>query len=239
MSPLTTSPLDTKIGDLVLEQPAAMRLFEGLNIDYCCGGHRTLAEACRVSDQDPEAVLLQLAALEAGAAAPTDPKVWADAPLSDLVAHIEATHHVFTRTELARVAPLMAKVAQVHGENHPELARLEQCFQAMHADLIPHLEKEEQILFPYIRAMEQPSGPGGSCFGSVANPVNAMQAEHEAVGDLLREVRILTHDYTPPADGCASFRSLYMGLQQLEEDLHLHIYLESHLLFPRAVALEG
>ena len=230
--------LNVKIGDLVLELPAAMRVFEGLNIDYCCGGHRSLSEACALAGQDPSLVLRSLEGLEA-APAPTDPKLWLEAPLTELVAHIETTHHTFTREELARVAPLMEKVARVHGANHPELACLEECFLAMQADLIPHLAKEELILFPYIRGLESPAGPAEACFGTVANPVRAMQAEHEAVGDILREIRILTHDFTPPADGCASYRSLFLGLQSLEEDLHLHIYLESHLLFPRAITLEG
>ena len=227
-----------KIGDMVLEVPASMRVFEDLNIDYCCGGHRSLTEACALAGQPVAEVILRLEALQAGATAPTNPKVWVEAPLTELVAHIEATHHTFTRDELARVAPLMEKVARVHGENHRELARLQQCFQAMQADLLPHLEKEEQILFPFIRGMGRTMESCEACFGTVANPVRAMQAEHEAVGDILREIRILTQDFTPPADACGSYRSLLMGLQQLEADLHLHIYLESHILFPRAVALE-
>ena len=228
----------TRIGDIVLEYPATMRIFEELNVDYCCGGHRSLADACAHAGSPLPAVLARLEGLEALAPAASDPGVWLTAPLTDLIAHIEATHHVFTRSELARVAPLMAKVLQVHGAHHPELARIAQCFEAMEADLGPHLEKEEQILFPFVRAMEAGTR-APSCFGTVQNPIRAMQSEHEQVGDILRELRTLTHDYTPPEDACASFRSLYLGLQSLEEDLHLHIYLESHLLFPRAVALEA
>ncbi len=78
-----------------------------------------------------------------------------------------------------------------------------------------------------------------ACFGSVQGPIGAMQEEHEQAGEILRSLKALTSDYTPPEDACGSYRSLYMGLQALEEDLHLHIYLESHLLFPRAIALEA
>ena len=228
----------TKIGDIVLDFPTTMRVFEALNVDYCCGGHRSLAEACAHAGKALPEVLLQLQSLELSAPANSDPKVWQTAPLSELIAHIVATHHLFTRTELQRVAPLMAKVLQVHGGQHPELARIAQCFQAMASDLGPHLDKEEQILFPYIRSLESGQAPAECCFGTVQNPIRAMQNEHEQVGDLLREVRTLSHDFTPPEDACASFRSLFMGLRSLENDLHLHIYLESHLLFPRAIALE-
>lgn len=228
----------TRIGDVVLEMPATMRVFEELNVDYCCGGHRSLAEACVHAGKELTEVLAKLDALQTSAPTPTDPKKWQDAPLVDLIAHIENQHHTFTRSELERVAPLMEKVLKVHGDHHPELVRIAQCFEAMHSDLMPHLGKEEQILFPFIRSLESGRPSADSCFGSVQNPIKAMQNEHEQVGDILRELRDLTHDYTPPEDACGSYRSLFMGLQNLEEDLHLHIYLESHLLFPRAIALE-
>jgi regulator of cell morphogenesis and NO signaling len=228
----------TRIGDLVLRNPATMRVFEALNVDYCCGGHRTLAEACAHAGRDLKEVLAGLEG--AGAPAPTsaDPGVWEQAPLADLIAHIEATHHAFTRAELQRVAPLMAKVLGVHGDRHPELARIDQCFHAMDSDLRPHLDKEEQILFPYIRHLET-GQKASSCFGTIQNPIRAMQNEHEQVGDILRELRTLTRGYTAPDDACGSFQSLYLGLRSLEEDLHLHIYLESHILFPRAIELEA
>ena len=230
--------VQTRIGDIVLEAPATMRIFEALNIDYCCGGQRTLAAACAHAGRDLQEVQEQLAALPPAVSAPADPRVWQWAPLTQLMDHIEATHHAFTRSELARVAPLMAKVLKVHGEHHPELVRIAQCFQAMDSDLRPHLDKEEQILFPFVRNLEAGRRVTDCCFGTVQNPIRAMQNEHEQVGDILRELRTLTRDFTPPEDACASYRSLLMGLQNLEEDLHLHIYLESHLLFPRAIELE-
>ena len=214
----------TRIGDIVLAFPATMRTFERLNVDYCCGGQRSLADACAHAGASLPEVM---ARLEEAQPEPlgVDPGSWQSASLTALIAHIEATHHAFTRSELARVAPLMAKVLQVHGGHHPELARIAQCFAAMEADLGPHLEKEEQILFPFVRAMEAGT-PAAACFGTVQNPIRAMQSEHEQVGDILRELRTLTRDYTPPEDACASFRSLYLGLQSLEEDLHLHLLLD-------------
>ncbi len=228
----------TRIGDIVLENPGTMRLFESRNIDYCCGGHRSLAEACAQAGVAVEEMLPRLAELEAPAAAPLDPATLAAGSLTDLIAHIEATHHTFTRDELGRVAPLMEKVARVHGPNHPELVRVGRLFESLRADLMPHLEKEEQILFPYIRKLEAGASTCDACFGTVRGPIAVMQSEHEAAGEILREIRELTHDFTLPEDACGSFRSLYLGLRSLEEDLHLHIYLESHILFPNATALE-
>jgi len=228
----------TKIGDVVLDMPESMRLFEKLDLDYCCGGHRTLEQVCGQAKLNVDDVIGMVASLRSPAKSETDPKAWATATLGDLISHIEAKHHSFTRDELNRVAPLMEKVLRVHGDRHPELARISECLVNLYDDLMPHLQKEEQILFPYIRSLEGGAGATEACFGSVQGPIGAMQAEHEQAGELLREIKSLTCDHTPPEDACGSFQSLYMGLKALEEDLHLHIYLESHLLFPRAIDLE-
>jgi regulator of cell morphogenesis and NO signaling len=242
MSDQTTNPTtfdpNARIGDLVLAAPASMRVFESLNIDYCCGGHRSLADACARAGQDLLDVLPLLETLPAADTGEEGPGKWQDAPLAELVDHIESTHHVFTRSELARVAPLMEKVLHVHGEHHPELDRIAGLFGALAADLLPHLEKEEQILFPFIRGLAAGDEGPRHC-GSVQNPIRVMTSEHEAAGEILFELRELTQDYTPPEDACGSFRSLYMGLAALEADLHRHIYLENHILFPKAIALEG
>ncbi|WP_306590136.1 iron-sulfur cluster repair di-iron protein [Geothrix sp. 21YS21S-4] len=230
--------LDIKVGELVMARPEAMRYFEGLGIDYCCGGHRTLAEACRAAGQAPEAVLKGLEALELPMAGVPSLRDWKAASLTDLIGHIIATHHEYLRTELPRLDVLMAKVLAVHQERHPELARVGEIFRALAGDLMPHLIKEEQILFPYIQRMEKGEA-GSSCFGSVQSPIRVMEMEHEAVGGLLAELRELTSAYAVPADGCATFRALYDGLETLERDLHLHIYLENQVLHPRAAALEA
>jgi len=234
---MTFTP-QTRIGDIVLELPAAMRLFEKHNIEYCCGGQRSLAEACAHAGRNVEAILPGLAGLQIEAAAPLDPKVLAQGTLTALIEHIVAKHHTFTRDELNRVAPLMDKVARVHGDHHPELNRVKVLFTALYDDLMPHLEKEEQILFPFIRNLEAGLKGCDTCFDSVRGPIAVMQSEHEQAGDLLRKIRDLTGAFTVPADGCGSYQSLYMGLRNLEEDLHLHIYLESHILFPKAAELE-
>src|SRR5512133_653764 len=219
--------LNTKVGELVLARPETMRYFERLGIDYCCGGHRSLEEACRVANQAPADILAGLETLEPFMAG-----------LADLTRHIVATHHDYLREEMPRLEFLLEKVLRAHGERHPELARVGELYRALVADLMPHMMKEEQILFPFIGQLEQGLS-GSSCFGTVQSPIRVMELEHEAVGALLVELRELTGAYTVPADGCATFRALYEGFETLEQDLHLHIYLENQILHPRAVALES
>ena len=230
--------LQTKVGELVKTWPAAMRYFEGVGIDYCCGGHRSLAEACSAAGVAPEAVLQVLGGLQAPEAGGPSAGDWEKASLTDLTEHLKASHHAYLRSELPRLDKLVTKVLEVHGEKHAEVEKIYAVFQALQADLMPHLMKEEQILFPFIQGMEQGQA-GGACFGTVQSPIRVMEAEHEAVGAMLADLRALTNGYQAPADGCATFQALYLGLAELEADTHLHIYLENQILHPRALAMEA
>ncbi len=226
------------IAQLAIANPSAIPALERLGIDYCCGGSATVGEACRRAGVDPK----ELAALIGSSEVPTA-RGWEKKPLSELVRFILDTHHVFTREAISSLPPLAAKVRARHGEAHPETRRVETLVLQLAADLAPHLQKEEQVLFPYILSLEEAAQTGTepppSCFGTVRNPIRMMMMEHDAAGDLLRELRATTSSYAAPADACTSFQALYAGLVKLEEDLHRHIHLENNVLFPRALDLEA
>jgi regulator of cell morphogenesis and NO signaling len=158
---------------------------------------------------------------------------------AQLVDHLEATHHRYLHGELPRLAALARKVEGVHGDRHPELRRVASTFTELHADLEPHLMKEERVLFPMIRELAgATTAPSFHC-GSVDNPIRMMLLEHDRAGELLLELRDLTNGYQPPADGCASYQALYRGLEELEADTHLHVHKENNVLFPAVLALEA
>jgi regulator of cell morphogenesis and NO signaling len=166
-------------------------------------------------------------------------RAWEKEPLAALVRFILDTHHVYTREAIASLPPLAVKVRGRHGEAHPETRRVETLVTRLVADLAPHMQKEEQILFPYIVALEETGGrPPASCFGTVRNPIRMMMAEHEAAVGILAELRAVTAGHALPPDVDTSFQALYAGLTQLEGDLHRHIHLENTILFPRAIEME-
>ena len=231
------------VRDLALEIPAATRIFEQLGIDYCCGGGQTLERACQTAKVPLDQVLKSLEAAGPAANQSQAGRDWQTAPLSELVAHIRATHHEYVRDEVRRLGPLFDKVANAHGANHPELAELGRTFGALAEELASHLMKEEMVLFPYIVRLEESIAAGApappSTFGSVRNPVAMMVREHASAGEALRNLRRAGNSYAAPADACVSFQVLYKGLAAFEADLHQHIHLENNILFPRAIALEG
>ncbi|MGH9874970.1 MAG: iron-sulfur cluster repair di-iron protein [Pyrinomonadaceae bacterium] len=230
------------VREVAVQLPESTRLFELLKIDYCCGGNRPLTEACASAGVEVENVIGMLAVVNQSNALKPDTLDFQNLSLSALITHIVDTHHVFTKSEMDRLEALTEKVISAHGANHPELLHVGELFQRLCADLKPHMFKEEQILFPYILALEQageqnqprPFAP----FGTVNNPIRMMMLEHDTAGEILRELRALTSDYKVTPDACISYQTLYKGLEHFEKDLHQHIHLENNILFPRAIALE-
>ena len=218
------------LGDLVASNPAAARAFERNGLDYCCRGDRTLAAACEAAGIDTAAMVSELDGL-----AVEGDTTWTTLDPPALADHVVAVHHHYLHQELPLLDALAAKVLAVHGERHPELRTVRRLVAAVRADLEPHLMKEERVLFPAIHELAR--GRREFPFGSVANPIRVMGVEHEQAGELLAELRATTGRYAVPADGCASYRSLYERLEALELDTHLHIHKENHVLFPAAVAL--
>lgn len=233
-----------KVSDVALLDVRLRNALEELGIDTCCGGQKTLQDAVRGGALSLEAVLGRLqTAWERPMPASAPQKDWRAVPVSELCRHIVDTHHAWLYVNLPKLGELLAKVQKAHAANHGVmLEELARDFVPLSEDLLHHLPKEESILFPLICALEQQAAGGPraqSHCGSVANPIGQMVYEHETAGALLAKLRETTHDYTVQPDFCVSFKALYEGLQNLEADLHEHIFLENNILFPKAVELES
>jgi regulator of cell morphogenesis and NO signaling len=230
------------VRELALESPSTTRVFEKLGIDYCCGGNRSLEEACRAANLKVDQVLESLAKADQTQLAGQKDRDWQTEPLAALIAHIQQTHHVYTREEIERLGPLFDKVCSVHGKNNPELLQIRETFQGLAHELSTHLMKEEMILFPYILKMETAFADqeplARAPFGSIENPVSMMEHEHDSAGAALRAMKNASNGYSAPPNACVSYQTLYKALAAFEADLHRHIHLENNILFPRAVAME-
>jgi len=225
--------------EIALSAPACARVLDTLGVNYCCdgGGRLDLAQACLAAGQDPSMIIARLEQAKDA----TDFADWTGGPASALIRHILDTHHVFTREQLAHLDIMLERLTRRHGEARPELHEIQAIFQDLRDDLLPHLLKEENILFPYIEALEQHQSAGSplpaACFGVIDNPLRQMESEHAAVTGLLQKLRQATADHALPADACASHRIALQALENLEADLLRHIHLENEVLFPQALAL--
>ncbi len=233
----------TTVRDVVVEHPEARPVLERLGIDYCCGGGRRLEDAAADRGLSLGEIREQIdQAIEAAPPEPHQDAQWAAAPLTQLIDHIEERHHAFLKAQLPRLEALFDKVRTAHGERHGQrLDALREIFDALREEIDLHLVKEEEMLFPYLRQLDEAARAGGPrpqfpC-GPLHGPIAQMEIDHDHVGNALPRLRELSEDYTPPNDACESFRALYDGLQELEGDLHQHIHLENNILFPRSLEL--
>jgi len=225
------------LGDIVAGNYQAAEIFERYGLDFCCGGRNSLEKACRLHEVDLSAILADLKGLKAV----TEPPLSSD-PVA-LLTHIVSQHHAYVRRAIPSIQAHLAKVIGAHGARHPELSVIARNFNHLADDLTRHLMKEEQVLFPYIRAIAESvqhgEPPPPDVFGTVQNPIRMLETEHQEAGDELAMIRVSTANYEPPEDACTTYRLVYAELREFERDLHRHVHLENNVLFPRAIALEA
>lgn len=234
-----SQPKET-IGEMVAKDYRKAQIFKKLGIDFCCGGKKTLDEVCNTKGIDVEKVKAELATLDGAESANALAfDKWDIAFLSDYVIN---THHTYVKENIPFISELANKVAHVHGDRHPEVIKVAEIFSQIAKDLGLHLMKEENILFPFVKQLAEAAKSGKKVspapFGTVKNPTQIMEMEHEQAGEDMSAIREVTNGYALPADACTSFTILYKKLQEFENDLFTHVHLENNILFPKAIALE-
>lgn len=227
------------VGELVVERPHRSRVFEQLGIDYCCGGKLSLEVACGKRGLAVDAVVKELDASDKAQQEESRAADPSKMSLTELANHIERTHHDYLRSELGRVEQLVAKVARAHGERDPRLVRMISVYAPFQNEMMTHMNKEEKMLFPGIRALESGSASGLPHGMSIADPIRQMESEHDDAGGALEEMRELTEGFVPPAGACNTWRAMLDALSHLERDTHSHVHKENNILFPRAIAMES
>ncbi|MBK7128686.1 MAG: iron-sulfur cluster repair di-iron protein [Crocinitomicaceae bacterium] len=228
------------VGSFVAKDYRTASIFQKYGIDFCCKGGKTIDEVCTTKNIDSTKLLQELSQVSVQAQGDgVDFRSW---PLDLLADYIEKKHHRYIEESTPTIRQFLDKLCKVHGGNHPELFDINQEFTLSSGVLAQHMKKEELILFPFVRNMVESkkngtplSQPG---FGTIENPIHMMEAEHDMEGERFRTIAQLTNNYTPPADGCTTYRVAFAMLKEFENDLHMHIHLENNILFPQAIELE-
>lgn len=222
-----------KIGAIVADFPGAGNLFKEVQIDFCCGGDRSLLEAIREQKLDEHEILRRLNESYAetqtrSADGGTD---WREAPIADLIDHIVNRHHTFLRQELPLLSEFVSKILRVHGGGHPELSQLYKAFHQMKIELDQHLITEEEVLFPLLR--QYADEPTAEKREQTIKGLHELETDHSVVGDFLKEMRAITDGYALPPEACRTYTLAFQKLAELESDLFEHIHLENNVLFRR------
>lgn len=238
--PSSATGQEKTIGQEVAENYRKADVFKKYGIDFCCGGKKTLSKVCRDKNLNYEEIKRELNQTESSTGMPSlEVQTWDIGFLADYIVN---THHRYVKSALPVLSEYSAKIARVHGVEHPELVNIANLFTEAAEELTSHMLKEENVLFPYIKQLSASVTSGNArpfpAFGTVQNPINMMEHEHETVGEIFKTIRTLSDNYTPPADACNSYRVCFSKLEEFEQDLHRHIHLENNVLFPKSIEME-
>tara|TARA_R110002073_G_scaffold8207_7_gene45894 strand:- start:1061 stop:1777 length:717 start_codon:yes stop_codon:yes gene_type:complete len=227
------------VANYVTENIKTAHIFKKHGIDFCCGGNISIEKACIKQNVDQAVLEKELAEVDVVKDVIEDYDKW---ELDFLILYIENVHHTYVRENLPLISQYATKVAKVHGHHYPEVIEVNDLFHQVANELLSHMQKEEQVLFPYIKQLTESQKEETSInkplFGTIFNPISMMEHEHESAGDIFKEISRLTNNYTPPKEACNTFKALYAKLDEFEQDLHKHIHLENNILHPKSILLE-
>lgn len=227
------------VASVVTENIKAAHVFKKHGIDFCCGGGITIEKACKKNEVDYNILKNELESIDNNVPNAFNYDSWNSSFLVDYIVNV---HHKYVEQNIPLLLEYASKVANVHGHHYKEVVEINELVIEVSNELIIHMKREELILFPFIKQLvisnENNSKPMLPNFGTVNNPINMMENEHEKAGDIFKRIAQLSNNYTPPEEACNTFRALYSMLNEFEQDLHHHIHLENNILFPKAIKLE-
>ena len=232
--------IDNKtVAEIVTENIKTADVFKKNGIDFCCGGHVSVQEICAKKGVDYAKIKEEILNVGKTPSTGHDFNSW---DIDFLADYIVNTHHKYVTEAHQLIIEYSDKVAKVHGHHYTETVEINHLFHELANELNAHMQKEEHVLFPFIRAIGKAKKEGTPLspppFGTIQNPINMMEAEHTGAGDILRKIAELSNNYTPPADACNTYRALYHSLEEYQNDLFQHIHLENNILFPKAIKFE-
>ncbi|MDF2904227.1 MAG: ScdA protein [Bacillus sp. (in: firmicutes)] len=219
------------VRDVVNEIPKSADLFKRYRIDFCCGGNRPILDAAAGLNINMDTLMAELAVVYAKSQnEPTDLAVWTNSDSSTLINHVIEQYHRPLQEELTMLSPYVTKVAKVHGDSHPELLKVHELFYEFKKELLEHTAKEEATVFPMLLKLDEAEGEERQ---AMINEIVELEKEHDHAGNILRELREVTSDYTLPMDACGTYTLVYKRLEMLESETFMHVHLENNILFPR------
>lgn len=219
------------IGEIVALDHRAASVFKEAGIDFCCGGKKSIEEACSEKSIDSSELMGKLKKLESTPDTSTlNFNEWDPGFLCDYIVN---THHKYVQKSLPELVRYTDKIASVHGERHPELAEVADLFSQINRELLQHMKKEEEVLFPSIKDVL--SSGSGKAKSIITSEIELLSVEHEFAGGAMDQINKITGNYSVPADGCNTYHVTFKLLQEFEDNLHVHVHLENNILFPKAL----
>lgn len=238
---MMTEKYNTTVSEIVRNDYRAADLFKKYGINYCCGGNITLQNVCMQRNIDYNQIVNELDFITRNIVISTALN-FSEWKLEFMADYIVNVHHAYQKNALPSIETALISFAEAHKNKIPALEKVVTMFQQLSAIIIPHHLQEEEIIFPYIRQIEnafrRKETYGNLFVRTLRKPLSHIQNEHAEIDRILKEIQLLTNFYIFPANACTSHQVLFHKLQEFHNDVIQHNYLESDILFPRAIQLE-
>ena len=219
------------VAEMAVAVPAALSVFNKYHIDYCCGGNRSLEDACVRMGLNPERIWEEISNSHVQqSAVPMRAELWSASLLAD---YIVQNHHDYVKNAIPEIEALLEKVCNAHGEDNIQLLNIRQDFADLAEELLNHMNKEELALFPAIKRLEAQGNSDHPLADNLKAPISMMEHEHNIAGDLVKSIRVLSNNYTVPEFACPTYRVTYQKLKEFDTDLMTHVHLENNILFKK------
>jgi regulator of cell morphogenesis and NO signaling len=226
---------DISIGEIVAKDYRAAAIFKEAGIDFCCGGKQSIDEVCFEKGINRTELISKLE--ELGSTPNTSTHNFIEWDPGFLCDYIVNTHHKYVMKSLPELVTYTEKIAAVHGERHPELAEVADLFSQINRELLQHMKKEEDVLFPSIK--EALKTGSAKAKAAIVSEIERLSGEHEFAGAAMDKINVITANYKVPSDGCNTYQVTFKLLSQFEDDLHTHVHLENNILFPKAISMSN
>ncbi len=224
---------EMKVGDIVTNDFRTAQVFKEFGIDFCCGGNVTLESIASDKNIPLETIVDKLTNLEGrNGGIAMNYKDWAPDFLSDYIVN---QFHYKVYENLPVISEYVEKIAQVHGDRHSELHRINELFRLINTEMPVHQRQEENVFFPAIKEVMKTNSDEAKKI--VISQLKDMREEHDLIGGAMDEINVLSGGYQLPADGCKTYEVAFKMLEEFEDDLHVHVHLENNILFPKAEKL--
>jgi regulator of cell morphogenesis and NO signaling len=225
---------DCTIAEIALDFPQSIRILNRYHIDFCCAGKKLFRDVCQQHHINPDEVWGEIVH-ELPIPAGNLNRRFESWDVAMLIDFIEQNHHAYIRIMIPQLRDLIGKIRLNHEDQYPELADIETNFNFLAEELLDHLPKEEEIIFPAIRRLVKSpvSASRAPLMTNLQTPIMVIEQEHQNAANLLKLLRSLTNYYKAPAHACPTFQLMYRLLEEFDEDLVQHIHLENNVLFAK------
>jgi regulator of cell morphogenesis and NO signaling len=232
----------TSVHEIVSKDYRTAQVFRRYEIEYCCGGRWPLETACMIKGLEPEQIIGELykATRTIQLSSNTAFEKWGIDFLTDYITNV---HHSYLRQALPEIEIALKKFVEEHHKKYSYLPVVEAGFKQLQKEMLPHIEEEEELIFPYIRqifrAWKNKDSYAGLLVRTLRKPVKTvMNHEHDILFGIIYKWRELLDNYAVPEKACVSHKVVLSRLKELDNDIVQHMYLENEILFPRAIQIE-